>query len=55
MTLKWFDQFTDVIYQKKFDAGTVNIPGHTGTEGSNYGLPHIAFVRGKGVDISSVL
>ena len=46
MTLKWYGQFTDVIYRKTFPAGTVKIPPHTGKSGPNFGLPHVAVVKG---------
>jgi hypothetical protein len=52
MTLQWFGRFADVIYHKKCDAGTVEVPGHEGMDGANYGVPHMAFVAGDGVDIS---
>ena len=54
MTLKWYEKLklTDRIYQKRFPAGTVEVPGHDGSDGSNFGLPHMAFVAGNGVDIS---
>ena len=52
MTLTWFGKLTDTVYRKRFNAGTVQVPGHDGTDGSNYGLPHMAFVAGDGVDIS---
>ncbi|MBD3266015.1 FAD-dependent oxidoreductase [bacterium] len=41
---KWFNRITDTVYVKQFEAGTVNIPGHGGKEGGNYGVPHSAFV-----------
>jgi len=40
----WSTTITDTVYVKRFEAGTVNVPGHSGTEGGNYGLPHAAFV-----------
>ena len=52
MTLKWFERFSDRIYHKRFNAGTVEVPGHDGMDGSSYGLPHMAFVAGDGVEIS---
>ncbi len=58
MELTWFpkwhkrpEEFTDVIYMKKFDAGVVEIPAHDGG-GPGYGLPHLAFVKGANVKIS---
>ena len=53
MTLKWYGQFTDHIYQKGFNAGVVEVPGHDGTDGSHYGIPHMAFIQGTDVTISS--
>ena len=44
METKWSGTLTDTVYVKHFEAGIVNIPGHSGKEGSNYGLPHAAFV-----------
>ena len=41
----WFTGLTDTIYVKRFEAGTITIPGHSGKSGSNYGLPHVAFVQ----------
>jgi hypothetical protein len=40
----WSQGLTDTGYMKKFPAGTVDVPGHSGKEGGNYGLPHAAFV-----------
>ncbi len=58
MKLTWFpkwwkrpQEFTDVIYMKKFDAGVVEIPVHDG-EKPSYGLPHLAFVKRANVKIS---
>lgn len=48
---KWFNNLTDTVYVKRFEAGTVNIPGHDGKSGPNYGLPHAAFVP-AGIEIS---
>jgi len=41
---KWLNGITDTVYVKRFEAGTVNVPGHSGKEGANYGVPHAAFV-----------
>lgn len=35
---------TDTIYRRDFPAGTVDIPGHNGVSGSNYGVPHMLFL-----------
>ena len=40
----WSKGITDTVYVKRFETGTVNVPGHSGKEGDNYGLPHAAFV-----------
>jgi len=40
----WSKGITDTVYVKRFEAGTVNVPGHSGKEGDNYGIPHAAFV-----------
>jgi hypothetical protein len=51
----WSKGITDTVCVKKFEAGTVEVPGHSGTEGGNYGLPHAAFVpAGIAVSKSSV-
>ena len=41
---KWSKGLTDTIYVKRFETGTVNVPGHSGKSGNSYGLPHAAFV-----------
>ncbi len=41
---EWSTGLTDTVYVKRFDAGTVQVPGHGGKQGGNYGLPHAAFV-----------
>lgn len=41
---KWSNSLTDTVYVKRFEAGTVNVPGHGGKSGNSYGLPHAAFV-----------
>jgi hypothetical protein len=38
----------DPVYRRSFPAGKVEIPGHAGKEGSNYGVPHLAFVLPSG-------
>jgi hypothetical protein len=40
----WSKGITDTVYVTRFEAGTVKVPGHSGTEGDHYGLPHAAFV-----------
>ena len=39
--------YTDRIFRRDVPPGKVRIPPHTGTDGTNYGLPHMAIVRGK--------
>ena len=51
LTTTWFNGLTDTVYVKKFPAGVVDVPGHDGKSGSNYGLPHAAFVP-AGVGVS---
>ena len=41
---KWFNRLTDTVYVKKFEAGAINVPGHSGKSGKSYGVPHAAFV-----------
>jgi hypothetical protein len=52
MTPLWSDrqgtvQHTDTVYKRQFAAGRVDIPPHTGQDGSHYGLPHAAFVEAR--------
>jgi hypothetical protein len=35
----------DVVYQRKFPAGSVSIPPHNGKQGDRFGVPHLAFVE----------
>ncbi|KPJ70562.1 MAG: hypothetical protein AMS14_10470, partial [Planctomycetes bacterium DG_20] len=39
--------YTDSVFSKDVPAGKVEVPPHTGRDGTNYGLPHMAIVRGK--------
>jgi hypothetical protein len=39
--------YTDRLFSRDVPAGTVEVPPHTGRDGTNYGLPHMAIVRGK--------
>ncbi len=48
---RWSTGLTDTVYTKRFEAGTVRVPGHSGKQGSSYGLPHAAFVP-AGIDVS---
>ena len=41
---KWAGNITDTVYVKRFQPGTVNLPGHSGKSGKSYGLPHAAFL-----------
>ena len=43
-TTEWANGITDTVYLKRFDAGTVTIPDHSGKQGSFFGIPHAAFV-----------
>lgn len=45
--VRW-DLGTDTVHRRRFPAAAVEIPGHTGREGSNYGLPHLTFVLPAG-------
>ena len=53
LKLVWFNKLTDTVYRKSFAAGIVEIPGHDGADGRNYGAPHAAFVKGEAVEISA--
>lgn len=50
--LKWrtsaTSMLTDSVYRADFPAGTVQIPGHNGSSGSNFGVPHMLFVTLQG-------
>lgn len=39
---------TDSLYRADFPAGQVQIPGHDGSSGSNFGVAHMLFVRAQG-------
>jgi len=39
--------YTDSVFCRDVPAGKVAVPPHTGTDGTNYGLPHMAIVRSK--------
>lgn len=52
MTLRWYEKLVDSIYVKRFEAGDVEVPGHDGQDGPNFGIPHMVFVAGDGVKIS---
>jgi hypothetical protein len=39
--------YADTVYQKKFAAGKIEIPGHDGTDGHNFGLPNMAIIGDK--------
>ena len=47
-TLLWGEDGVDVLYHRRFPAGLVTVPGHSGKEGANYGFPHLTFVRPSG-------
>ncbi|MCP4541321.1 MAG: FAD-dependent oxidoreductase, partial [Chloroflexi bacterium] len=44
LNTKWSNGITDTVYVKRFQAGIVNVPGHSGKSGNSYGVPHTAFV-----------
>lgn len=46
MTLTWGDSYRDVVYERAFGPGEVQVPPHDGKQGANYGLPHMVFVKG---------
>jgi hypothetical protein len=48
---EWSKGIADTVYVKRFEAGTVNVPGHSGRMGGNYGVPHVAFVQ-AGIAVS---
>jgi hypothetical protein len=52
MILKWRPGFaeTDTVYVKSFSKGAVQIPGHSGTTGSMFGVPNMAFIKGGKVE-----
>lgn len=39
---------TDSVYRADFPAGQVQIPGHNGSSGANFGVPHMLFVAPQG-------
>jgi len=52
MKLKWLTAETDTVYKRSFKKGEVVVPWHSGTLGSNYGVPSMAFVKsGKVEDV----
>ncbi|MEK6796434.1 MAG: hypothetical protein AABZ39_16775 [Spirochaetota bacterium] len=40
-------RMTDIIYKKDVPAGIVSIPGHDGSDGNKYGMPHTGVVIGQ--------
>jgi hypothetical protein len=48
MILKWRPEIeeTDTVYTKSFSKGVVEVPGHSGTTGSMFGVPNMAFIKG---------
>jgi hypothetical protein len=42
----------DVFYRKDFQAGKVEIPGHAGKDGGNFGAPHLAVIGSKDVKVT---
>ncbi len=53
LQLSWSGKESDAVYTKRFGAGIVQIPGHSGRRGAMYGVPHVAFVKGADVSSSS--
>ena len=51
MRTVWSNNLSDTVYLKEFDPGVVEIPGHEGMQGGNYGLPHAVFVP-PGISVS---
>ncbi|NQU25718.1 MAG: hypothetical protein HQ567_30895 [Candidatus Nealsonbacteria bacterium] len=47
MILKWRPEIeeTDTVYTKSFGKGVVEVPGHSGTTGSMFGVPNMAFIK----------
>jgi len=45
--------YTDTIYRKDFPAGKVEVPGHQGKGGNYYGIPNMAIVGGKDVQVKT--
>jgi len=50
MKLKWSRAETDTLYKRSFKKGEVVVPSHSGTLGSNYGVPNMAFVKSGKVE-----
>ena len=42
---RWSRAETDTVYKRSFKQGEVVVPWHSGTLGSNYGVPSMAFVK----------
>ena len=45
MKLQWSRAETDTVYKRSFKKGEVVVPLHSGTLGSHYGVPRMAFVK----------
>jgi len=43
---------TDQVYRRDFPAGKVEIPGHNGADGRNYGCPHMAIIGDKDAKVT---
>ena len=50
MKLTWSTKETDTVYMRSFEQGEVVIPWHSGSLGSNYGVPNMAFIKGGTVE-----
>ncbi len=46
--VKWTavkSNFSDSIYEKKFEAGEIEVPGHDGKQGSSFGIPNAVVLK----------
>lgn len=50
MKLKWSRAETDTVYKRSFKKDEVVVPWHSGTLGSNYGVPNMAFIKSGKVE-----
>ncbi len=49
LQMTWGKGFGDVVYSRKFQAGTISIPGNAVNHERNaFGMPHLAFVQSNG-------
>lgn len=45
LTLAWGSGHHDTVYTRDWPAGRIEVPGHEGRDGNNYGLPHLVFLK----------